>query len=97
MSQQILHLLEEEVMSLSQVGRLMGCHPATVWRWCVYGKGGVRLESFQGAGAGLKTTKQALGRFIETLTAKKVPVVDLDRASRSERAKKLFEEILRRG
>ncbi len=72
---------QEQLLSLSQAAKLVwlpirrgGRRPcvATLWRWCLQGSRGIRLESVVAGGVRC-TTEAALRRFFERLTAASEP------------------------
>ena len=63
-------ILSENVLTLkdaaSEIGNLIGRRPdkTTIYRWCLRGVGGVKLESVR-LGNRILTSRQAITRFIE--------------------------------
>lgn len=61
-----LHLMTEDIVSLSQASRDIPTKPApsTCWRWAKRGLGGVHLETIK-VGSRIFTSRQAVTRFLE--------------------------------
>lgn len=73
------HDLDDEVtMTLPEAARHLGAitgttpHVCTLWRWCLRGCKGVRLESFC-VGKKRYVTAAALERFVQNSTARQTP------------------------
>ena len=70
-----MRLMEEGLISLPQAAALLPpirgkqVSVSAVFRWCIYGKKGVKLEFIKLCGTHLWTTRQALARFAAKLTA----------------------------
>ena len=71
---------KEEVLSLTDARRTLprvnGRRPSlcTLWRWCRKGLRGVHLDYIR-IGRGIATSRQALNRFFNELSAKDEPLV----------------------
>jgi len=71
-------LLDEGLISLTQAAALLPpvrgkrVAKSSLFRWCVKGKSGIKLEAVRLGGPGLWTSKAALARFASQLTAKGV-------------------------
>jgi hypothetical protein len=64
----MLDTTNEVPISLSEAGRLLGKHTATVYRWSTAGVRGVVLETIQVGGTRC-TSREGVQRFCEGLTA----------------------------
>lgn len=56
-------ILREQRLSLTGLAADLGVSPATVWRWCLRGSNGHRLESVL-LGSRRYTSREALDRFV---------------------------------
>lgn len=96
-------LQKEPLLTLGQAARLVPSRRAkktsgrTLWRWCVAGKGGVRLEHVRTPGGEYLTSAAAVARFLEAMTAD-VPIVRLSpRAGKSAGYREAVAELQARG
>lgn len=66
----MINVEREQLMSLGEVGRLLGWQPspATLWRWRVKGVRNVRLDCIRIGGRWL-TSREALLRFVKRLSS----------------------------
>ena len=71
----MIDLAKEELITLKDICQILprrrrGRKPSfsTVWRWALYGLGGVRLETLK-CGGTLVTSREAVQRFFEQLSA----------------------------
>ena len=62
------HLLDEQRLSLSALAARESVNVSTVWRWCLRGCRGAKLESFAVGGRRF-TTSEAFARFVAASTA----------------------------
>jgi excisionase family DNA binding protein len=65
---QTVALLDEDTLTLTQAARQLGVSVASTWRWAREGFHGVRLDYVR-IGRRILTSKQALQRFADALTA----------------------------
>jgi hypothetical protein len=71
---------KEDVLSLTEATKVLprvnGKRPAicTLWRWCRKGLRGIHLDYIR-IGRGIATSRQALNRFFNELSAKDEPLV----------------------
>ena len=93
-------LLSEDRLSIAAAAALLGKSYTTVHRWIFSGRRGVRLEAFV-LGNGLATTRQALNRFAQALTARRLGLppaptaTEAQRQRRAARATREFERMRR--
>ena len=68
--QGMVDIANEQVLTLAEAAARCPGRPnlSTVWRWCLRGARGVKLESFMRGGRRF-TTAQSLDRFIEACNA----------------------------
>jgi hypothetical protein len=62
-----MDLLNEELLTFAQAARLSRCHIATVNRWRIDGRRGIKLEAFLKGGRWC-TTRESLERFFLRVT-----------------------------
>lgn len=62
------HLLDEQRLSLSALAARESVNVSTVWRWCLRGCRGAKLESFA-IGGRRYTSGEAFSRFIEQINS----------------------------
>jgi hypothetical protein len=71
-------LPDDKPMNLRTAARYIGSitgetpHISTLWRWCLKGSGGVKLDSICVGGKRF-VTRTAIRRFVENSTAKRTP------------------------
>ena len=74
----MIDLQREELLTLTEASKALPAvdgkrpHISTLWRWCRVGLGGVKLEYVR-LGRRICTSRQALGRFAQSLADADAP------------------------
>ena len=89
----------EQIITLAQAAaelprrrRGRKCHVSTIYRWTVAGCRGVKLEFVQ-VGATRCTSRAALGRFFDRLTAGAVPQSDAGEVRTTDARRRANEKV----
>lgn len=88
-------ILTESRLTLSQLARSQNVCTPTVWRWCVKGARGVKLESLAIGGKRI-TSREAFERFVSATNPNAVTAASAPSPAESSRRRKRAAAVLDR-